>query len=176
MKLMTLVCGVSLLLMAPFAQAGEIKVKWFEPENYTDMKGADESDKRFQKRAFKQFDKHFAKLAKKLPEGVVLNLKVTNVNLAGDVRYNFNLHREIRLVKDVYWPSFEFEYQLSQNNELIEKGEAEIKDMSFMVRGNRMSRHESLRFEKRLFNEWFEEQVQTRVDKWQKQQDAVMSE
>lgn len=176
MRLTTLLCGASLLLMTPFAQAGEIKVKWFEPENYTDMKGAEESDKSFQKRAFKQFDKYFTKLAKKLPEGVTLDLKVTNVNLAGDVRYNFNMHREIRLVKDVYWPSFEFEYQLTQNNELIDKGEVEIKDMAFMLRGNRMSRNEPLRFEKRMFNDWFEEQVQTRVDKWQKQQDAVMSE
>ena len=176
MKLaMTLLAAVTVLLHLPVS-AGEINVKWVEPENYTDMKGADESDKRFQKRTFKQFDKYFNKLAEKLPEGVVLAIEVSNVNLAGDVRYNFNMHREIRLVKDLYWPSVEFDYQLSENNNLIDKGEVKLKDMAFLSRGTALKRHDPLKYEKRLFDEWFKEQVTPQLSQWQHKQDAVMSE
>jgi len=163
-------------LWASNVSAGEIKVNWFEPEEYTDVKGADESDKRFQKRTFHQFEKFFTKLSKKLPEDVQLSLKVTNVNLAGDVRYNFNASREIRLITDIYWPAIEFEYQLTSKNKVIDKGEVKLKDMAFMSRGSVNRRSEVLKYEKRLLNDWFDDHVQTQLANWQKQQSAVMSE
>ena len=46
------------------------------------------------------------------PEHLALNVKVTNLNLTGEVRYNYAAQRDIRLVKRSYWPSIEFEYQL----------------------------------------------------------------
>mgnify|MGYP001076599011 CR=1 FL=1 len=168
---------LALMLMSGWVNAGQINVTWHQPDDYVDIEGAEESQKRFQTKTFKQFEKYFAKLAKKLPAEVSVNLKVTDLNLAGDVRYNFALQREIRMVSHVYWPMIEFEYQVKSGEQEIASGNTKLKDMSFMDRGHgSRGSQKPLSYETRMLSTWFKKDVQNMITQWQKHQTAVMAE
>ena len=166
-----------LILMSGVVNAGQIKVTWHEPEKYRDVAGADERNKRFQKKTFSQFEKYFSKMAQKLPEEVTIQLKVTDLDLAGDVRYNFALHREIRLVSHIYWPMMEFDYEINSGSHHVASGTAKLKDMAFMDRGNVFrGSHRPLSYETHMLSTWFKKDVQTMLHQWQKHHTAVMSD
>ena len=133
--------------------------------------------KSFRRSLFAQMDKHWQKVANKhLPEGVALDVKVTNVNLAGDVRYNFQMGQSIRLVKTIYWPSIEFEYTLREGNKVIKTDTIKLKDMAFMDRGGSLTRSSTPYFyEKRLITDWFKKDVKAMLTQWQKYNTAEMT-
>jgi len=165
------------LLLPSLVNAGQINVTWHEPDKYADIEGADESQKRFQSKTFKQFEKYFAKVAKTLPDDVTVNLKVTDLNLAGDVRYNFALHREIRLVTHVYWPMIEFDYDVKVGDKDVQSGTKSLKDMAFMDRSSAFrSSQRPLSYETRMISSWFKRDVTTMLDHWHKDQIAVMAD
>lgn len=172
-----LIVFAALLAVAPSTYAGEkVKVNWFEPENYTDVRAANGGNKRFRKAVFAQLEKHFEKTAQKmLPEGITLNIKVTNVNLAGDVRYNFGLSQEIRLVKPIYWPQIDFEYQVLEKGNVIKSDTVKLRDMAFMDRVRVSSRNDSYRYEKALISEWFSDDIKPMLVQIEKQKTAIMS-
>lgn len=158
------------------AQAGEVKVQWHEPESYTDVRAANGGNKVFRERVFKNLEKHFNKMAGEvLPEHLALNVKVTNLNLAGDVRYNYAAHRDIRLVKRIYWPSIEFEYQLLDQGNVIKTEQIKLKDMSFMDRGSSIRNRGSYFYEERIITDWFIKEIKPMLAQLDKQKTAVMS-
>ncbi len=170
--------GTLVLMFASMlsAQAGEVKVQWHEPKNYTDVRAANGGSKAFRERVFKGLEKHFTKMAAEvLPSHLALNIKVTNLNLAGDVRYNFAAHRDIRLVKRIYWPSIEFEYELLEQGKVIKSEVIKLKDMSFMDRGSSLRNRSSYYYEERIITDWFIRDIKPMLAQLDKQKTAVMS-
>ena len=167
---------VLFILSVTPVQAGTVKVEWHEPDEYTDIKPANMSKKSFRASVFKQLEKHWSKMAtKKLPEGMKLEVKVTNLNLAGDVRYNFAMNRDIRLVKNIYWPAIEFEYKLYDGKRLVKSETVKIKDMAFLDRGGLLGNRGNYYHEKRIITDWFVDDLELMLAQWKKQQSAVMS-
>jgi hypothetical protein len=157
--------------------AGSVNVTWSEPQKYIDVRASNESQKRFEAHVFKELDKHWQKMAAELPEEINLTINVTNLNLAGDVDYSFGLHRDVRVIKSLYWPMIEFDYQITAHGEVVSKGTAKIKDMAFMDRATALrSNRSSFYYEKRVISDWFEDEVETLIASWQQKQDAVMGE
>ncbi|WP_426369608.1 DUF3016 domain-containing protein [Pseudocolwellia sp. HL-MZ7] len=143
-----------LLTTVGSAVAGESEVTWTDPDKYTDVRSGNENRKHFKERIFKSFEKHFAKLSQKLPEGKTLKINVTNVDLAGDVR--FSSMQQIRIVKDIYIPRLEFSYELvNADKSLAASGEVDLKDMGFMTSSSAYKSSSDLYYEKRMINKWF---------------------
>lgn len=178
--ILTKVAAVTALLMfCGLVNANSVSVTWHEPEKYTDVKGANESDKRYRQQVFKQYEKHIAKLAESLPENATVELTIKDLNLAGDVRYNFSLHREIRMVERLHWPRIKFDYKLMSDGQVVDKGEVVLKDMSFMDRAGMMRNshsHNSLKYDLYLLTRWFSKELEPALAQYEKQQNAVMSE
>jgi len=165
-----------IVMFSTSAQAGKVEVNWHEPDEYTDIRSTNGGSKAFRKNVFKQLEKHWQKMAEeKLPTDMTLKVKVTNLNLAGDVRYSFSMGHQIRLVKSLYWPSIEFEYTLMQGDKVITTDKAKLKDMSFMDRANALKRSSSYYYDKRIITDWFVDDVQVMLAQWKKHQSAVMS-
>lgn len=144
-----------LFIFAGSTSAAEIEVEWVNPDKYTDIHPASGSKEHFKNRTFKGFEKHFAKLASKLPEGQLLKLIVTNVDLAGDAR--FSPMQEYRIVKDIYIPRIKFSYELLDSNKVvIESGEANLKDAGFLQTTSRIS-NQPLKYEIGMINRWFKD-------------------
>ena len=150
-----LISFISLFVFSPLSYAAKAEIKWTNPDKYRDIQAGDENRKAFRKRVFSTFEKHFAKLAEKLPAEQTLKIEITNVDLAGDVNIGSIVHR-IRIVTDLYFPSMKFSYQLTNaDNRVIKSAKVDLKDMGFMLTNNLRYRNESFSYDKKMLADWF---------------------
>lgn len=153
----------SLMLTSMIASpvfAGEAKVNWQEPEKYTDIRPGNESRENFKERIFKEFNLMFSTMAKKLPDGYQMEITVTDLDLAGDVNGMYSrLGRDIRVVKELYWPRMSFFYTLkNEKNEVVASAKEEVKDMNFMNSIGIHASGNSFDYEEKMLNDWFKAQ------------------
>jgi hypothetical protein len=147
---------IVLLFISSPALSASSEVKWVNPDDYTDIRSGNLNRKKFKEQVFSQFEKHFEKLATKLPEGQKLKIEVHNLDLAGDV--NAGGMERIRIVKEVYSPKMKFSYQLVGDNDTkISAGEANLKDMNFMGGTSMKYKHHSFGYEMKMLDHWFKE-------------------
>jgi len=145
-----LMCGT----LTVAAHAATVNIQWQHPDKYTDVQAGEGSQQAFQKRVFSQLDKHFAKLAKKLPADQQLNIKVTNLDLAGDV--NFGNAQRIRIVRDIFIPRMVLSYQLlDSSGKTLKKQQVKLQDLSFMNNISLKYQNDSLGYEKNMIDNWF---------------------
>jgi len=138
------------------AYAATSEITWTDYKKYRDIDPGNESRKHFRERTFKNFEKHFTKLARNLPEGQVLKIDVTDVDLAGDTHIG-GINR-MRIVKELYFPRMNFSYQLvNVDGSEVVSGDIKLKDMSFMMTSSLRYSHDSLGYEKKMLDGWFEE-------------------
>lgn len=161
------------LIWTHTAFATKVKVEWLEPEKYTDVRSVNQSKANFQKHVFSKLEEHFKYIAKDLPPELTLYLTITNLNLAGEIRYNFAMSQEIRLVNRLFWPSIKLKYQLKYENEVIKSDQVTIKDMAFLD-ASRRYHNDFLSHEKNLYRRWFIKTIKPEIEQWQKRHNAVM--
>ena len=145
-------------MCSPFiVNAGEASVTWGDLKDFRDVRPSNEVRGSYHKRIQSQFEKHFMELSAQLPDGYKLGVKVTDIDLAGDV--NFSGSREIRIVKPIFFPRVDFNYVLTDGaGKLIDQADVSLKDMSFMDKIKR-GRDEEFHYEKRLITEWFDKEL-----------------
>ncbi|MEL0640107.1 DUF3016 domain-containing protein [Pseudoalteromonas aliena] len=154
---------VMFLTLPVFANAGESVVKWQDFKDYRDVRASNQGKSSYHKQIKIQFEKHFSKLVEQLPKDYKLNIEITDIDLAGDVR--FGGVDEIRVVKPIYFPRLKLNYSLTDKDGSVisEANDVELKDMGFMDK-IKMGRDESFYYEKRLITEWFGEQILPNLD------------
>ena len=162
-KLLTLLVLGSFTLGVP-AYAGMASVEWTNPEDFRDIRPANESRKRFQERTLKELTKYFNKLAGKLPEGYELKLNITDLDLAGNVE--FGRTQQIRIVRQIHFPRIAFEYQLfDQDKQALSAEKIDLKDMNFLHNIRTKTTTESLGYEKHMIKEWFTKTMKAHLPK-----------
>jgi len=151
----TLLALFTIVSFQNVAYAATSEVIWTDYEKYRDIRPSNNGGrKHFRETTFKNFEKHFTKLAESLPEGQVLKIEVTDVDLAGDTHAGGI--NNMRIVKDIYFPRMNFSYQLvnADGSEII-AAEVVAKDMNFMRSSSLKYRNDSLRYEKKMLDDWF---------------------
>ena len=156
MKLLntTLLVLFTTMSFSNMTYAATAEISWLEPDKYRDINPGEQGRKKFRENVFHNFEKHFAKLANKLPEEQMLKVTVTDVDLAGDTHAE-GISR-MRIVKDIYFPRLNFSYQLlDANGAEIIADTVVLKDMNFMMGAHLKYRNEALRYEKQMLDDWF---------------------
>jgi hypothetical protein len=134
--------------------AATSEVTWTDYEKYRDIKSGSGGRKHFRERVFTDLEKHFTKLAVNLPQGQVLNINVTDVDLAGDIHSGGT--NQLRIVKDIYSPRMNFSYSLvNTDGSIVISDEVVLKDMNFMMDNSLKYRNKSLGYEKKMLDDWF---------------------
>ncbi|MDO6445154.1 DUF3016 domain-containing protein [Colwellia sp. 1_MG-2023] len=153
-NLSVILIAVSSLFLTFISSAATSEVTWSNPDKYRDVDAGNGHRAKFKAHVFANFEEHFTSLAQKLPEGQTLFIDVQDVDLAGDVHQNM---RRIRVIKDIFFPRIKFSYKVvdSGKNELS-SGDVNLKDMSFMMGSNLRYNQDSLGYEKRMLDGWFE--------------------
>lgn len=153
MKKATLLVFFS-LFFAFNLSAATVEVKWVEPDKYADIHEGEDFKASYRERLFYNLDKHFAKLAEKLPKDQLLKIEVLNVDLAGDINWGgINL---IRLIEDRYPPRMTLRYTLlASGKQVVKSAEVKLKDYSFMTRGALRYKHDTWGYEKQMLDDWF---------------------
>ncbi|MCF2849605.1 DUF3016 domain-containing protein [Pseudoalteromonas sp. ACER1] len=159
MKIVKKMALAMVIALPAFAHAGEAKVKWHDFNDYRDVRPGNNSPKgAFHKNVAKSFEKHFNKLAEQLPDGYTFNVEVTELDLAGDVR--FGTMNELRIIKPIYFPRIDLNYSITDKDGKVisEAKDVKLKDMGFMDR-MKTGRDEAYYYDKRLITDWFEDEL-----------------
>ena len=153
----SLTLSLGLLLAASVAQAaGTAQVSYVQPERFADAGDA----YRDQEGNLRTLSRHLEALAgRHLGDGQTLRIEVLDVDLAGEVRPVRRLHQDVRVLKgSVDWPRIKLRYTLETAGQAPRQGEMTVADLAYLQRVNRYPDNESLRYEKRMLDEWFSEQ------------------
>lgn len=136
------------------AQAGESAVKWQDFDNYRDVRAANQSPT--------SFEKHFAKLAEKLPSGYKLNVEVADLDLAGAIE--FSGAKKIRVIQPFHYPQIKLSYTVTnpQGEVVNHATEVLLKDRGYLDKIKR-STSRSFYYEKRLVTNWFHSKVLSNI-------------
>ncbi|WP_337879293.1 DUF3016 domain-containing protein [Rheinheimera sp.] len=147
--------------LATAAQAADIKVEYVDQKKFTDIKPSNEPKGSFEKRTLAGFDKIFADLAAKLPEGYLWKVKVTDIDLAGDVNYMFTqTGQDIRVIKEIFSPRINFSYELLDSQQkVVLSEELKLRDMAFMSRSH-LNRSQALSYEREMLERWFKDKFE----------------
>ena len=169
MKALTIIFFIlfTMVTLQSIVYAASSEVTWTDYKKYRDIEEGNENRKYFRERTFENFEKHFTKLAEKLPEGQILKIDVTNVDLAGDTYVGgINL---LRIVEDIYFPRMDFSYQLinADGGEVV-SGKVKLRDMNFLRRNNLRYNRDSLSYEKRMLDDWFSDTFKDQIVKQKK--------
>lgn len=145
-----------LFALAAGAASAGVDVKYIESDKFADLPFAPWE----REHVLKELTAYFGKLGEKLPQGQDLALEVTEIDLAGREYPNMRGGRELRILKGTAdWPMMQLRYTLTQNGQILKTGDAKLSDMNYMQRINRFSDSDSLRAEKRMIDEWFNETI-----------------
>lgn len=150
MKRLAILATLPLALLSPAVLAGAT-VTFVNPDQFIDVPFSLHE----RETALKTLEAHFKRLAARLPSGQDLKVEVTDVDLAGTEQPG-RFGRDIRVLKGMAdWPRINFKYSVESQGKVVKSGTAEVKDMSYLQRANRYPSDESLRYEKRMLDDWF---------------------
>ena len=148
--------SLGLMLTALAAQAhGTAQVSFVQPEQF-----ADAGDALGEKAGnLRTLARHLEGLAaRRLGDGQTLSIEVLDVDLAGEVRLARRLHHDVRVLRgSVDWPRIRLRYMLESAGQVARRGEQTVADLAYLQRFNRYPGNESMRYEKRMLDEWFGE-------------------
>lgn len=174
MKILTglIISVVTIVVSNQVLAQAEVEIEWDKPEKYRDVRPSNESRKRFMETTFEGINEYMHELASALPENQKLLMKVTDLDLAGQVwpasfvGLGMGLGTsDVRVIKNIDIPRINFSYQLlDTSGAVIQQAEVDLKDMSFMDRGNRFFDSESLRYEKNMLQRWFKQEFSVYID------------
>lgn len=144
-------------------EEGRVHITWQSPQNYRDIEPVMQTDESFRSHIFEELDKELEKLAKDLPEGQLLELTFTNIDLAGKVWPGSFIGMglsggDVRVVKRIDIPRLAFSYVLKDKDGTeLKADEVNIKDMNFLDRLPGRYRDRPYAYEKRMLREWFDD-------------------
>ena len=143
---------------APQAHAaGSVEVQWIKPDTYADA-GRSRMDR---ERVMKSLGEHLQKLGKQLPDGQLLKLDVTDLDLAGEIEpFRWRDLRVLRGRAD--WPQMSLHYTLTADGHTLKSGDAQLQDMGYMFTTSASLRQADLGYEKRMVDQWFKAEFSTR--------------
>lgn len=157
-----LIALLSLIPLLAWA-GGKAAVTWESPENYKDVRASSGSEAEFRDRVFNQLENHLNELAAALPDGQTLEMTVTDLSLAGDLRLSGARtgHQDVRVVSDMYPARISFRYRLlDSSGKLLKEGSEKLRSSPLSSGTIRANRSEPLGMEKAMLTRWFKKNFQ----------------
>lgn len=135
--------------------AGVVQVSFVNTDQYTDAGWGS----RDVERCTTALGDHLKSLAARLPDGQVLKVKVTDVDLAGEIHPNRS-RGEIRVLRGrADWPRIDLEFTLEQNGRSLQTGQARLSDMAYLMNQTDIDRGGDFAYERRMLTRWVDDLV-----------------
>lgn len=150
---------VMVFLTSLTVYAGEAKITWQDPQNYTDIASNYGSQSNFQKSLFKTLDAKLSEQASHFPEGNTLEVTITNFDMAGQMRTGPKGGYQ-RAVQNSQFPQMTLSYKLmdASGTVVAEQQGLIFKDINFYNLTNAVRQtevNESFFYEGEMINKWF---------------------
>lgn len=153
----TFIKGVlaGLAVLAAGAASAATTVTFVEPDKFVDVPFSPIE----RERMLAELRGHFEKLGARLPAGQDLRIEVLDVDLAGITRPTASRPDMRFLTGGADWPSLRVRYAVEQDGQVLKSGEDRLTDMTYMQHLNPYPSDTSLRYEKRMIDQWFNKKV-----------------
>jgi hypothetical protein len=148
----------ALALASPAASAadGAVRVAYVQPEKFTDASLYGGYGEKARAPALDGLRLHLERLGQRyLQPDQVLTIEVSDLDLAGRFEPWRALSYDVRYLTDITWPRMTLRYTLSQGAREIAQGEERISDMAYLMTANVRVGSDSLRYEKKMLDDWF---------------------
>ncbi len=132
--------------------AGTVQLNFVDPSGFTDA-GRGVLDTERTTRSLAEFVQK--RLAPQLPDGQVLTIDITDIDLAGESR--FTSRGDIRVVRGgADWPRISLRWTLSEGGRTVKQGDERLSDMDYLMHVPRSYLGDTdLPYEKRMLADWF---------------------
>ena len=141
------------LLAACQAVAGTARVEWVNPERFTDA--APVHPHATTAEMLEPLRVHLVRRAsERLPAGQLLDVWITDVDLAGDMWPVQRFVNPVRVVKNIYPPRVDLRFRLADaNGAVLKEGSRTLRDTSFLLH-RKGDPGDPLRYEKSMIDRW----------------------
>jgi hypothetical protein len=152
MPIFKLLVGIVLSLGALVASAAaQVNVRFTEPEKFTDLQSTWQTEASL----LAALGEHLKQLGQKhLGEAQVLDIEVTDIDLAGSQEYFWRIS-PLRVMRDVTSPRISLRWRLSSSDPNGPAIEVTLRDMAYLSRTNHYAEGDPLRYEKLMLDDWF---------------------
>jgi hypothetical protein len=150
--------ALALLATAPAQATGRAEVNYVAPETFTDAGFGALERERTQRLLTQRLDS----LAQRLPDGQVLRVAITDVDLAGEVdTLSFHRVRVMGQLPDA--PRLSLRFELLDGGTVLAQGDEQLSDLSYLVRHAGLRRNVPLPYESRMLEAWFGERFAPQI-------------
>lgn len=148
-----IVCAAALIAATAAQAAGQVQVRWINPEQFSDI-GRSAIDR---ERTMKLLDEHLQRLGRQLPDGQTLLIEMLDLDLAGEIEpLGWQPLRVLRGRAD--WPRLTLRYTLQAAGATLKTGEARLAEMNYLAAPRLAASHlGELAYEKQMVNRWFKD-------------------
>ncbi len=146
------------LLAAIGAARADVPVNFIKPESFVDIK--DNSGFRDED-VLKDIEKHLVVQAQKYLPGKDVRIDVTDVDLAGQVEPIGRSTTWVRVMRTVTLPTIWLNYEVREDGKVVRQGKAVLRDMNYQSGFNNYFSSDTLRYEKRMIDHWFQTEFRT---------------
>lgn len=148
-------CGLLLILVPALPAAADVAVHFVDPQRYTDIGGYGTDAER----NLNSLERHLKTYGARCTRpGDQLDLNVTNVDLAGRREWWHGSGYDIRVMRDITWPSIELSYDWRDaGGQVLGAGRERVSDMNYLW-NSAYVRNDSdgLPYEKAMLRDWFD--------------------
>lgn len=143
---------------------GAVSVDWTDPAQFSEIRYSMNRWEAKRGNWVEQLAKHLQTSAeKRLAPGERLQVTLTDITRAGDYEpWHGANAQDTRIVRDIYPPriSLTFKRTDAQGN-VIAEGERKLSDSGFMYNGSTIGSNDTLRYEKRLLDDWIRKEFRS---------------
>lgn len=138
------------------AAAARVEIVFQDPDKFTDVKDSQMGSEKGRDAILDELKTYLTEqIVSVIPADAKVNLTFTEIDLAGDFEpWRHHSAHDVRIVKDIYPPRFDFSYKLvAADGKVLAEGSEKLRDMSFMTRLV-INRSDSLHYEKDMLRDW----------------------
>ena len=135
---------------------GRVDVVFDHPEKFTDVKDSTYDTEKGRDYILQNIKSYIVEKASRiLPAGDHLSMTFTDIHLAGQFEpWRGPQWDEVRIIKDIYPPAFQFSFEvMDANGKVIKQGKEDMRDMGFQYRAT-LDESDPLRYEKSFLDDW----------------------
>jgi hypothetical protein len=143
-------------------ERGPVAVNWTDPAQFSEIRFTRDRFDATRGDWVRKLALHLQKRAgRQLPDGERMEVQITDIDLAGEYEpertFNFN---SARVLRDIYPPRIELKFtRFDEQGQVIAEGERKLRDLSYLHNIPLANRNDSLRYEKRLLDDWLRKEL-----------------
>jgi len=149
-------CGTLAFAAEKISTPSPVEVTFQNPAEFSDFTDSSSARDSGQDHLMEQIRAYVQeRAATRLSPGQKLQVKFTNIDLAGDFEpWRGPQMSDVRIVKDIYPPRMTLEFKLlNADGSVAAEGERKLQNLGFMM-STPFPRDDSLRWDKDMLNDW----------------------